>query len=72
MPRRRYTESVAVIEADISMSVDGYVTGPDLDEHPGLGAGGEHLHTWVWTEDGRALLADTFAASGAVSAARSR
>jgi dihydrofolate reductase len=61
---------MAVIEANISMSVDGYVTGPDLDEHPGLGAGGERLHAWVWTEDGEALLADTFAASGAVVTSR--
>lgn len=52
------------------MSVDGYVTGPDLDTHPGLGAGGEALHTWVWTEDGRRLLADTFGASGAVVTSR--
>jgi dihydrofolate reductase len=61
---------MAVIEANISMSVDGYVTGPDLDEHPGLGAGGEALHTWVWTEDGRSLLAETFGASGAVVTSR--
>ncbi|MFC4997713.1 dihydrofolate reductase family protein [Dactylosporangium cerinum] len=61
---------MAVVEANISMSVDGYVTGPDLDGHPGLGAGGERLHTWVWTDAGRALLADTFAASGAVVTSR--
>lgn len=61
---------MAVIEANISMSVDGYVTGPDLDGHPGLGAGGEALHTWVWTEDGKRLLAGTFGASGAVVTGR--
>jgi dihydrofolate reductase len=35
------------VQANISMSLDGYVTGPDLDHHPGLGAGGEALHAWV-------------------------
>lgn len=35
------------VQANISMSVDGYVTGPDLDQHPGLGAGGDALHAWV-------------------------
>ena len=33
--------------ADISMSLDGYVTGPDPDLEHGLGHGGEALHTWA-------------------------
>jgi dihydrofolate reductase len=61
---------MALVEANISMSVDGYVTGPDLDQHPGLGAGGEALHAWVSTEQGKALLAETFGASGAVVTSR--
>jgi len=28
---------MAIVEVDISMSVDGFVTGPDLDKWPGLG-----------------------------------
>jgi hypothetical protein len=26
------------VEANISMSLDGYVTGPNLDRYPGLGS----------------------------------
>ena len=42
--------------ASISMSVDGFVTGPDDRPGQGLGMGGERLHYWVfggpWTYDG--------------------
>ena len=42
--------------ASITMSVDGYVTGPDDHAGQGLGAGGERLHYWVmggpWTYGG--------------------
>jgi len=30
---------MATVEVDISMSVDGFVTGPDPDKWPGLGKG---------------------------------
>src|SRR3954470_16159336 len=33
--------------ADISMSLDGFVTGPDPSLTSGLGTGGEPLHTWA-------------------------
>jgi dihydrofolate reductase len=61
---------MALIEANISMSVDGFVTGPGVDERPGLGDGGEALHAWIGYEEGRQLLAATFAASGAVITSR--
>jgi dihydrofolate reductase len=35
------------VVADISMSLDGFVTGPDPDVEHGLGEGGEALHTWA-------------------------
>ena len=38
---------MAKVEANISMSLDGFVTGPNLNRHPGLGQGGELLHAWV-------------------------
>src|SRR3954470_5857704 len=42
--------------ASITMSVDGYVTGPDAGPGLGLGRGGERLHYWVmggpWTYEG--------------------
>jgi dihydrofolate reductase len=33
--------------ADISISLDGYVTGPEPGPTQGLGRGGEPLHTWA-------------------------
>ena len=33
--------------ADISMSLDGYVTAPGVDLEHGLGIGGEPIHAWV-------------------------
>ena len=42
--------------ATITVSVDGYVTGPGDGPGCGLGEGGERLHYWVmggpWTYDG--------------------
>ena len=32
---------------DISVSLDGYVAGPDDSPELGLGVGGERLHEWV-------------------------
>ncbi|MCU1374746.1 MAG: hypothetical protein JWO68_2032 [Actinomycetia bacterium] len=36
------------IVADITMSLDGFVTGPDAGPESGLGRGGEPLHRWVF------------------------
>src|SRR3954464_13258106 len=36
--------------ADISMSLDGYVTAPGVDPEHGLGRGGEAIHAWVLEE----------------------
>src|SRR3954468_19318409 len=32
---------------DISMSLDGFIAGPDMRPGQGLGRGGEQLHEWV-------------------------
>ena len=40
------------VVAEITMSLDGYVTGPDAGPKAGLGVGGEPLHTWVMEPDG--------------------
>ena len=34
--------------ANITTSVDGYITGPDDGPGNGLGMGGERLHYWVF------------------------
>jgi dihydrofolate reductase len=56
------------IVADITASLDGYVTGPNAGPGNGLGDGGEPLHRWVFAgdpEDERILQAST-ERSGAV------
>jgi dihydrofolate reductase len=58
------------VEVDISVSVDGFVTGPDPGPADGLGVGGEPLHAWLGHEAGRRLSEATFAASGAVVTSR--
>src|SRR6266516_2913575 len=59
------------VEVEISMSVDGFITGPN-EEGAGLGEGGEILHAWLWQDpDGPRLLDDAlFATSGAVITSR--
>jgi len=56
------------IVADISVSLDGFVTGPDPGPGNGLGTGGEALHTWAFSEDpdDRRVLRESTARSGAV------
>jgi dihydrofolate reductase len=56
--------------ADISMSLDGYVTAPGVDQEHGLGIGGEAIHAWVLEEPrspvDETVLARSFEATGAV------
>ncbi|MFF1573202.1 dihydrofolate reductase family protein [Leifsonia sp. NPDC058292] len=56
--------------ADISMSIDGYVTGPGADPAHGLGIGGEGIHAWVLEEPrtsvDEGVLAGAFDETGAV------
>ncbi|MET8553816.1 dihydrofolate reductase family protein [Streptomyces sp. NPDC004959] len=56
------------IVADISVSLDGFVTGPAPGPLNGLGDGGEALHTWAFSDDpeDRRVLGEGTARSGAV------
>ena len=57
------------VVADISMSLDGFVTGPDPGLERGLGLGGEALHTWAIDSDDPVdadVLRKATQASGAV------
>lgn len=56
------------IVADISMSLDGFVTGPNPDLQHGLGQGGEPLHTWAFSGDevDAAVLREGTQSTGAV------
>jgi dihydrofolate reductase len=59
---------MAKIVADISMSLDGYVTGPGASLERGLGEGGEPIHGWVTGNDpvDAAILKSHLDATGAV------
>src|SRR3954468_70131 len=54
--------------ADISVSLDGFVTGPDPGPDNGLGTGGDALHTWAFSDDpdDRRVLSQATIRSGAV------
>ena len=56
------------IIADISVSLDGFVTGPDPSLDNGLGTGGEALHAWAFSDDpdDRRVLREATGTSGAV------
>src|SRR4051812_32014057 len=56
------------VVADISMSLDGFVTGPDPGPDQGLGRGGDGLHTWALQPDkiDAEVLDETVDATGVV------
>ncbi|BCJ28852.1 dihydrofolate reductase family protein [Actinocatenispora sera] len=56
------------IVADISMSLDGFVTGPDPGPDNGMGTGGDALHAWAFSDDpdDRRILREATNLSGAV------
>lgn len=54
----------------MSMSLDGFIAGPDDAEEHGLGIGGERLHDWGSDEGPGQLVADELRATGAVLAGR--
>ncbi|MGA5300464.1 dihydrofolate reductase family protein [Nucisporomicrobium flavum] len=56
------------VVADISVSLDGFVTGPGAGPEQGLGHGGEALHTWALAGDAvdREVLTSATDATGVV------
>ncbi|CAL9670443.1 hypothetical protein SUDANB140_07459 [Streptomyces sp. enrichment culture] len=56
------------IVADISISLDGFVTGPGPGPDSGLGTGGEALRAWAFSDDpeDRRALSEATARSGTV------
>jgi hypothetical protein len=61
---------MSIVEVEISVSVDGFITWPT--DYPGLGRGGEILHAWFRQDpEGPDLRDDAlFATSGAVVTSR--
>ncbi len=55
---------------EMSMSLDGYVTGPDVSDEEPLGRGGEALHEWMFAgrspDAAREWLTEQFSGIGAV------
>jgi len=56
------------VVADITVSLDGFVTGPDPGPAQGLGLGGEDLHIWAMEPDDidQAVLTEATDATGVV------
>ena len=63
-------QNLSTVAVDISMSLDGYITGPSPNLEQGLGRGGEAIHGWVMASDPApeetALVDRGFRATGAV------
>ncbi len=60
---------MALVVCDMSISLDGYVTGPNASRQNPLGEGGGTLHDWLFdaaTEVDQAVLQDAIAGCGAV------
>lgn len=54
------------VVVDMSMSLDGYVAGPNDRRHQGLGGnGGEHLHDWLFSGSKPSRHSDFFHPEGA-------
>ena len=60
---------MAKIIADISISLDGFTTGPNVRIGNGMGNGGDRLHNWMFdakTDTDAAIVDEKFASTGAV------
>jgi dihydrofolate reductase len=61
---------VGKVYADMSMSLDGFIAGPNVSLTNGLGDGGERLHDWIFAgrsdADVAAFMNDRFGSVGAV------
>lgn len=60
---------MALVICDMSVSLDGYVTGPHDSRQNPLGDGGAVLHDWIWdaaTDEDRAMLQELIDGCGAV------
>src|SRR5215204_3409446 len=82
-PQTRKGDAVSATVLYMSMSLDGFIAGPDEGPGNGLGDGGERLHDWAMTAGGagdveslrrlggvNGQVVDEFMATGAVVAGR--
>jgi dihydrofolate reductase len=57
------------VTCEISMSLDGFIAGPNVRVGNGMGDDGDRLHEWMFdakTETDAAIVDETFASTGAV------
>jgi dihydrofolate reductase len=68
MPWAGRLTGMAKVVADISVSLDGFITGADPGLDQGLGRDGEGLHTWALNGDAtdREIMTETVDATGVV------
>jgi len=61
---------VGLIYADLSISLDGFIAGPNVSVANGMGDGGERLHDWMFADksesEAEAFEKGRFASTGAV------
>jgi dihydrofolate reductase len=60
---------MALVICDMSISLDGYVTGPNDSRENPFGDGAGMLHDWIWgaaTDDDRAILQEVIDNTGAI------
>src|SRR6266568_1777424 len=69
-PQRRATTHMGKAVLDVSMSLDGYITGPDNSREQPLGEGGTRLHEWVSTTTQELMQGGTSATTGAIVTGR--
>ncbi len=55
---------------DVSMSLDGYITGPNDSREQPLGEGGTRLHEWVRTTTPELMQGGTSATTGSIVTGR--
>jgi dihydrofolate reductase len=60
---------VGKVTSNVSMSLDGFITGPNVGVGNGLGDGGERLHDWMFdakSETDAAMVDEVYKSTGAV------
>jgi dihydrofolate reductase len=63
------TSAMGKVISEISMSLDGFITGPNVRVGNGMGDGGDRLHDWKFdakTETDVAIVDEIYASTGAV------
>jgi dihydrofolate reductase len=73
-PPREERKAVSKVVLEMSVSLDGYIAGPEVSPEAPMGRGGERLHEWMFagrsTAEAQSLGADHFRSAGAVISGR--